>query len=236
MNHQTIREQAYEANMAVVKHGLVIFTWGNASSYDAQTGFMAIKPSGVAYEELSPSNMVVLEVQSGNKIDSANLKPSSDTATHLALYRAFKGIGGIVHTHSPQATAWAQAGLDLPCYGTTHADYFYGAIPCTAAMTPEEIYEGAGYEHNTGEIIVREFKRRGIDPMDVPAVLVRNHAPFVWGKSADGAAHNAVVLETVAAMARNTVTLAPRTMPISQALLDKHFKRKHGPGAYYGQK
>ncbi len=236
MTTEALREQAYEANLALVRHGLVIFTWGNASARDFERGLMAIKPSGVAYDGMRPDQMVVVEIETGTVVEAAGLKPSSDTATHLCLYRAFPKAGGMVHTHSRQATAWAQAGRDLPCLGTTHADYFYGAIPCTAEMTAAEIQTGKGYEHNTGEVIVREFHGRGLDPMEMPAVLVRGHAPFVWGKDAATAVHNAVVLEEVAGMATHTAILSPELGSISQALLDKHFKRKHGPDAYYGQK
>jgi len=236
MTTEALREQAYEANLALVRHGLVIFTWGNASARDFERGLMAIKPSGVAYEGMRPEHMVVLEVATGRVVEPTALKPSSDTATHLCLYRAFSKAGGVVHTHSRQATAWAQAGRDLPCLGTTHADYFYGAIPCTVEMTAAEIQDGLGYEHNTGAVIIREFHGRGLDPMEMPAVLVRGHAPFVWGKDAASAVHNAVVLEEVAGMATHTAILSPQLTSIPPGLLDKHFKRKHGPGAYYGQK
>lgn len=236
MTTQSLREQAFEANLALVRHGLVIFTWGNASARDFERGLIAIKPSGVGYDTLRPEHMVVLDLETGTVREGGELKPSSDTATHLCLYRAFPKAGGLVHTHSRQATAWAQAGRDLPCLGTTHADYFYGAVPCTAEMTAAEIQDGLGYEHNTGEVIVREFRSRGLDPLEMPAVLVRGHAPFVWGSDAATAVHNAVVLEEVAGIALHTAVLSPELRPISRVLLDKHFKRKHGPGAYYGQK
>ena len=236
MNLQILKQQAYEANVALVRHGLVIFTWGNASACDRTNGLMAIKPSGVEYSRLRPEDMVILEIERGALVERTELRPSSDTPTHLVLYRNFPGAGGIVHTHSRLATAWAQAGRDLPCFGTTHADYFKGAIPCTTEMTTEEINGGEGYEHNTGLVIVREFAQRGLDPLQVPAVLVRGHASFAWGKDAAAAVHNAVVLEEIAGMALNTCLLSQAAPPISQALLDKHFLRKHGPGAYYGQK
>ena len=236
MTTQTLREQAFEANLALVRHGLVIFTWGNASARDFERGLMAIKPSGVEYDSLRPEDMVVLEIETGAVVEGGRLKPSSDTPTHLRLYRAFPAAGGIIHTHSRQATAWAQAGRDLPCLGTTHADYFHGSVPCTAEMTPAEIREGAGYEHNTGEVIVREFAERGLDPAAMPAVLVRGHAPFAWGKTAADAVHNAVVLEEVAGMALQTAIINPELPHLPRVLLDKHFMRKHGPGAYYGQK
>ncbi len=235
VNIQTLKEQAYEANLALVRHGLVIFTWGNASACDRQAGLIAIKPSGIDYAKLRPEDMVVLNLETGALAERTDLRPSSDTPTHLVLYRHFKEIGGIVHTHSRVATAWAQAGQDLPCLGTTHADYFCGTIPCTAEMKPEEIDGGAGYEHNTGLVIIRELTQRRLEPLQMPAVLVRGHAPFAWGKDAAEAVHHAVVLEEVAGMALNTCLLAPQASPISAALLDKHFRRKHGPSAYYGQ-
>ncbi len=235
MELKALREQACEANLDLVRHGLVLFTWGNASARDFERGLMAIKPSGVPYDRLKPETIVVLEVETGKPTDPTPYRPSSDTATHLCLYRAFPQVGGVVHTHSRQATAWAQAGRDLPCLGTTHADYFYGAIPCTPALSEAEIQGGQGYEHNTGEVIVAEFQRRGLDPLEMPAVLVRGHAPFVWGKDVAAAVHNAVVLEEVAGMGLHTAVLSRALQPLPRALLDKHFKRKHGPGAYYGQ-
>jgi L-ribulose-5-phosphate 4-epimerase len=226
-----LREQALEANLALPRYGLVVFTWGNASAYDPAAGLMAIKPSGVAYEDLSVHSMVVVEVSSGRVIEGS-LRPSSDTPTHLALAREF-GVGGIVHTHSRYATAWAQAGLDLPCYGTTQADYFGDTIPCTRGLTSEEINQG--YEHYSGQVIIEEFRRRGLNPNDVPAVLLRHHASFVWGKNAKEAVHNAVVLEEVARMALYARVLNPKLSEIPEALLKKHYRRKHGVGAYYGQ-
>jgi L-ribulose-5-phosphate 4-epimerase len=234
-SYRSLQAEVFEANLALVRHELVIFTWGNASTVDRLRGVIAIKPSGVPYAGLKPSQMVVLDLETGAPVEKNSLKPSSDTPTHLRLYQAFAGIGGLVHTHSRRATAWAQAGRDLPCLGTTHADYFYGRIPCTAVMTPDEVRAGRGYEHNTAEVIIREFSQRGLDPVDMPAVLVRSHAPFVWGKTVDDAVHNAVVLEEVAGMAWETVGLTPDIQELPTHLLDKHFRRKHGAGAYYGQ-
>ena len=236
MKYRTLQEAAYEANMALVRHGLVIFTWGNASARDFGDDVMAIKPSGVAYDQLKPEDMVIVNITTGQSIGEQRFRPSSDTPTHCCLYQAFKEVGGLVHTHSRRATAWAQAGLDLPCFGTTHADYFCGSIPCTAEMTPEEISGARGYEWMTGEVIAREFAQRRLDPRAMPAVLVRGHAPFVWGREVGEAVHNAVVLEEVAGMALQTRALNPSAPGISDALLEKHFKRKHGPEAYYGQK
>jgi L-ribulose-5-phosphate 4-epimerase len=232
---RSLKAEAYEANLALVHHQLVIFTWGNASALDPARGVMAIKPSGVPYPDLKPADMVVLEVETGNPAEKTTLRPSSDTPTHLRLYQVFSGLGGIVHTHSRQATAWAQARRDLLCLGTTHADYFNGAIPCTDAMTAAEVKEGPGYEHNTAEVIIREFQERGIDPLEIPAVLVRSHGPFVWGTTVAEAVHNAVVLEEMAGMALQTVQLWPQAKDIPRHLLDKHFQRKHGSEAYYGQ-
>lgn len=227
-----LREQALEANLALPKYGLVVFTWGNASAYDKSADLLAIKPSGVDYEHLTVESMVVLEVSSG-KVVEGKLRPSSDTPTHLVLAREF-GVGGIVHTHSRYAAVWAQAGLDLPCYGTTQADYFSGTVPCTRDLTPEEI--ASAYEHHTGLAIAEEFRRRGIHPGDIPGVLLRNHASFVWGRDAPEAVHNAVVLEEVAHMALFSRLLNPGLAEMPSALLEKHYRRKHGPDAYYGQK
>jgi len=235
MTERALRTQCFEANLAIQRAGLVIMTWGNASVCDRERGVMAIKPSGIAYAELSPAKIVLVELDSGRVVCKGELRPSSDTPTHLALYREFNGIGGIVHTHSRQATIWAQAGRDLLCFGTTHADYFHGAVPCTAAMTPADINNSRGYEHNTGEAIVREFRRRHLDPLAVPAALVRQHAPFAWGATISEAVRNAIVLEEIAGMALQTLAVNPRAKAISSALLNKHFKRKHGPDAYYGQ-
>lgn len=232
MTAKELREQALEANLALPRQGLVVFTWGNASAYDKAADLLAIKPSGVAYEDLTPESMVLLEVSSGRVVEG-DLRPSSDTPTHLVLARDF-GVGGIVHTHSRYATVWAQAGLDLPCYGTTQADYFSGTVPCTRDLRPEEIAQG--YEHHTGLVIIEEFRRRGVKPGDVPAVLLRHHASFVWGKDAREAVHNAVVLEEVAQMALYARLLNPGLSEIPAALLEKHYRRKHGPDAYYGQR
>jgi L-ribulose-5-phosphate 4-epimerase len=225
-----LKKAVCRANLDLVKGGLVIQTWGNASGIDRARGLVAIKPSGVPYAGMQPAHMVVVEVDTGNVVEG-NFKPSSDTATHLELFRAFAGIGGIVHTHSLHATAWAQACCGIPALGTTHADYFHGEVPCTRAMTPREIKKD--YELNTGRVIVERFK--GMDPMRHPAVLVASHGPFIWGADVADAAHNAVVLEFVAQLAAETLSLRARTAPMPQALLDKHFFRKHGPGAYYGQ-
>jgi L-ribulose-5-phosphate 4-epimerase len=232
---RSLKAEAFEANLALVHHQLVILTWGNASALDPLRGVMAIKPSGVPYAELRATNMVVLELETGAPVEKTSLRPSSDTPTHLRLYQVFSGLGGIVHTHSRQATAWAQAGRDLPCLGTTHADYFYGPVPCTAGMTAAEIKEGQGYEHNTAEVIIREFQERGLDSMKMPAVLVRSHAPFIWGKTAADAVQHAVVLEEVAGLALQTIYLSPQAKDLPPPLLDKHFQRKHGAEAYYGQ-
>lgn len=226
---EKLKEEVWKANLELVKHGLVIFTWGNVSAVDRQHGMVVIKPSGVAYEAMKPSDMVVLDLY--GKVVEGNLKPSSDAPTHLVLYRQFPTIGGVVHTHSPWATAWAQAGKGIPALGTTHADYFYGEIPCTRKMTSKEIKED--YELETGHVIVECFKE--LNPDQVPGVLVNNHAPFSWGKDAPDAVHNAVVLEEVAKMAYHTLQLNPLAA-MDKELLDKHFLRKHGANAYYGQK
>ena len=224
-----LKEQVYEANMELPKRGLITYTWGNVSGIDRQKGLFVIKPSGVEYEDLKPEDMVVVDLE-GNKIEG-KYKPSSDTATHLELYKAFEKMGGIVHTHSPWATSWAQAGRAIPCYGTTHADYFYGAIPCARSLTADEI--NTEYEKNTGLVIIETFKN--VDPMSIPGVLCTNHGPFSWGKDAAEAVHNAVVLEEVAKMASRTEALNREVKPAPQVLLDKHYLRKHGDNAYYGQ-
>jgi L-ribulose-5-phosphate 4-epimerase len=227
---QALREDVLEANLELVRAGLVIHAFGNASGIDRDEGLVAIKPSGVPYAELTPASLVVTDLE-GRVVDGT-FRPSSDLPTHLALYKAFPGIGGVAHTHSRHATAWAQAGREIPCFGTTHADYFRGAVPVTEELTSEEI--GSSYEWNTGVVIVRRFA--GLDPAEFPAVLVRGHAPFCWGWTPADAAHHAGILEQVAAMATETLVLNPGATGISTALRDKHFLRKHGPGAYYGQK
>lgn len=226
---EELKRQVYKANMELPKRGLVTYTWGNVSGIDREAGLFVIKPSGVDYDSLRPEDMVVMSLE-GEKVEG-DLNPSSDTATHLELYKAFWEIGGVVHTHSSMATAWAQAGRELPCYGTTHADYFYGTIPCTRNLTKEEIEEG--YEKNTGLVIIETFK--GKNPVYVPGVLCKNHGPFTWGKDAAEAVHNAVVLEEVAKMNLYTEMLNPRAGEAPQYMQDKHFMRKHGPNAYYGQ-
>lgn len=228
MDIRELKQRVLEANLLLPKYGLVTFTWGNVSQYDRETGLVAIKPSGVEYDTMTADDIVVLDLQ-GNIVDG-RLKPSSDAPTHLELYRNFDGIGGIVHTHSRYATAFAQAGKDIPALGTTHGDYFYGDIPCTRSMTPEEI--GEEYELETGRVIVECCKEYA----DIPAALVRNHAPFVWGKDGMEAVHNSVVLEELSAMAWLTLSLDPTVQNMSRELLDKHYLRKHGANAYYGQK
>jgi len=228
--YEELKEQVCRANLALVEHKLVIFTWGNVSQIDRKQGVVAIKPSGVDYDELIPDKIVVLDLN--GKIIEGDLRPSSDTPTHLELYRQFAEVGGITHTHSPKATAWAQSCHEIPAFGTTHADHFYGPVPVTDVLTKAEI-EG-DYELNTGKVIVRRFA--GIDPMSIPAVLVACHGPFTWGKNADKSVENAVVLEQVAAMALETLAINPTLTGISQTLLDKHYLRKHGKNAYYGQK
>lgn len=228
---EKLKQQVYEANMELPRKGMVTYTWGNVSGIDRESGLFVIKPSGVDYEALRPEDLVVMDLE-GNQVEG-DLNPSSDTATHLELYKAFSGIGGIVHTHSPYAVAWAQAGRAIPCYGTTHADYFYGEIPCGRNLTPEEIEEG--YEKNTGKVIIETFQ--GKNPSYVPGVLCKNHGPFAWGKDAAQAVYNAVVLEEVAKMNLLTELLNPQgDNRAPQWLMDKHFMRKHGPNAYYGQK
>lgn len=226
-----LKHLVWRANLDLVEKGLVVETWGNVSGIDRHSGLVVIKPSGVPYATMEPRDMVVVALNTG-KVLEGRLQPSSDTPTHLVLYRAFVAIGGIVHTHSLYATAWAQAQQPIPAYGTTHADYWDGEIPCTRLLTPDEIKEN--YEANTGHVIVERFQ--GADPMQSPAVLVASHAPFVWGKDVQAAVSNAVVLEFVARLATETVRLNPQVTPMQPTLLDKHFLRKHGPGAYYGQK
>lgn len=228
---EDLKKVVYQANMELPRYGLVTFTWGNVSGIDKESGLFVIKPSGVDYDKLTPEDMVVMDLQ-GNRIEG-RYKPSSDTPTHLELYKAFPEVGGIVHTHSSYATSWAQAGRGIPCYGTTHADYIYGEVPCLRCLTKEEIEEA--YEENTGHLIVHEFLRMDRDPMAVPAVLCKNHGPFAWGKDAMDAVHNAVVLEEVAKMAYRTETINPKVLPAPDELQDKHYFRKHGANAYYGQ-
>ena len=228
---EELKKQVYEANMLLPKHGLVTFTWGNVSQIDRAKGVFCIKPSGVDYDKLTPDDMVIMDLD-GNKVEG-RYKPSSDTPTHLELYRAFDKIGGIVHTHSSYATSWAQAGRSIPCYGTTHADYIYGEVPCVRCLTKEEI--DSAYETNTGLLIIDEFKRMNKDVEATPCVLCKNHGPFAWGKDAFEAVHNAVVLEEVAKMAYRAETINHDIQPAPQELQDKHYYRKHGANAYYGQ-
>lgn len=228
---EELKQRVYEANMLLPKYGLVTFTWGNVSEIDRESGIFAIKPSGVEYNSLTPDDMVLVNLK-GEKVEG-KYNPSSDTATHVELYKAFSGIGGVVHTHSSYATSWAQAGRGIPCYGTTHADYIYGEVPCLRCLNKDEIEEA--YETNTGVLIVNEFKTRNLDPVAVPAVLCKNHGPFAWGKDAHEAVHNSVVLEEVAKMAYRAETINPRIQPAPQELQDKHYYRKHGANAYYGQ-
>lgn len=227
-----LKQAVYAANMELPRRGLVTYTWGNVSGIDREKGLVVIKPSGVEYEELTVDDLVVLDLE-GNIVEG-DLNPSSDTKTHLELYRAFPELGGVVHTHSPHAVAWAQAGRDIPCYGTTHADYFYGPVPCARSLTPQEVDEG--YEMNTGKVIIETFQTRELNPVHVPAVICRNHGPFTWGKDAAQAVYHAVVLEEVARMAMYTLQVEHDIQPAPQHVQDKHFMRKHGPNAYYGQK
>lgn len=227
---EELKEKVYQANLDLVKHHLVIFTWGNVSGIDRERGLVVIKPSGVDYHSMKAQNMVVVDLATG-KVVEGDLNPSSDTPTHLVLYRSFPEIGGIVHTHSTYATAWAQAGRDIPNIGTTHADYFHDAIPCTDDMTQDQMAE---YEYNTGVVIVDKFKKNEINPVHTPGVLVKNHGPFSWGTSPDNAVYNAVVMEQVAKMAFVSFCVNPLTT-MNPLLVEKHFNRKHGPHAYYGQ-
>lgn len=229
---ETLKKQVCKANIELKTRGLITYTWGNVSGIDRRQGLVVIKPSGVDYDELTPEKMVVLDLE-GNKIEG-DLSPSSDTATHLELYKKYPEIGGITHTHSNNATSWAQSGRNIPFFGTTHADYFHGDIPCTRMMTAEEI--NGEYEKNTGFVIIETLEKKGIDPVEMPAILCFAHGPFTWGKDADEAVHNAVVLEEVAEMALKTVILSPNAAPAPQVLADKHYFRKHGKNAYYGQK
>ena len=228
---EELKKQVLDANLLLPKYGLVTFTWGNVSGIDRERGLVVIKPSGVEYVGMTIGHMVVVDLETG-KTEDGELSPSSDTATHLALYKAFPGIGGIVHTHSRWATVFAQAGAGIPALGTTHADYFFGEIPCTRKMTPDEI--NVEYETNTGKVIVERFY--GLDADAIPAALVHSHGPFVWGKDAADAVHNAVVLEEIAFIAWHNIMMDTEIKPMQKALLDKHYLRKHGPNAYYGQK
>lgn len=226
-----LREAVYQANMELFERKLIIYTWGNVSGIDREKGIVAIKPSGVAYEDLKATDIVLVALEDGRVVDG-DLRPSSDTPTHLWLYRAFPAIGGVTHTHSSCATAWAQAGRSLPCYGTTHADYFHGEVPCTRFLTEEEI--ARDYEAETGRVIEEAFLAR--NPVHTPGVLVRGHGPFTWGKNAAESVYHAAVLEETARMALNTLALCPDQQPLPAALQNKHFERKHGENAYYGQK
>lgn len=228
---EDLKQKVLEANLLLPKYGLVVFTWGNVSGIDREKGLVVIKPSGVDYDIMKADDMVVTNLD-GNVVEG-KLKPSSDLATHLEFYKHFKDIGGVVHTHSVNAVAWAQAGKDIPALGTTHGDYFYGQIPCTRLMTEDEIKDS--YELNTGKVVVEEFENRKIDPNQMPGVLVHSHGPFTWGKDPFDAVHNSVVLDTLAKMALKTISINGDVSSMQRELLDKHFLRKHGPGAYYGQ-
>lgn len=228
---EKLKEEVLKANLLLPEHGLITFTWGNVSGIDRQTGLVVIKPSGVDYDGMTVEDMVVVDLD-GKRVEG-KWKPSSDTATHVALYKAFPTLGGIVHTHSRWATSFAQAGRGIPAFGTTQGDYFYGEIPCTRKMTPAEI--AGEYELETGNVIIETFVKQGINPADVPAALVHSHGPFAWGTDAMNAVHNAVVLEEVAFMAFHAMALTPGLPPMQQELLDKHYLRKHGANAYYGQ-
>ncbi|MCC5895726.1 MAG: L-ribulose-5-phosphate 4-epimerase [Alkalibacterium sp.] len=228
---ENLKKKVYDANMALPQHNLVVFTWGNVSGIDREKGLVVIKPSGVDYSALSPNNMVVVDLN--GEIVEGDYKPSSDTATHIELYKFFKDIGGVVHTHSPWAVSFAQAGMDIPAAGTTHADYFYGDIPVTRKMRTKEIE--SDYEKNTGTVIVDTFKERSIDPNQIPGVLVNDHGPLTWGTSPDNAVYNSVVLEKVAEMTYHGLQISSSSSRMDQALLDKHYLRKHGKNAYYGQ-
>ena len=229
---EALKEQVCRANLLLPKYNLVTFTWGNVSGVDREKGLMVIKPSGVDYDGMTPEDMVVVSLETGKRVEG-KWKPSSDTDTHVALYNAFPGLGGVVHTHRRWATSFAQAGRGIPAYGTTQGDYFYGEIPCTRRMTPEEI--AGKYELETGNVIIETYRERGIDPEQVPAALVHSHGPFAWGTDPENAVHNAVVLEECAFMALHALMLEPQLPPMQQELLDKHYLRKHGANAYYGQ-
>ena len=226
-----LKEAVCQANLQLVAEGLVIQTWGNVSGIDRGSGRVVIKPSGLPYDRMKPEHMVVVDLDTGKPADKESLRPSSDTPTHLELYRAFAGIGGVVHTHSTYATAWAQAMREIPVLGTTHADYFFGPVPCTRLMRPEEIK--TDYEANTGLVIVERFAR--LDPLEIPGLLLANHGPFAWGASPAEAVHTAVILEHLARLAGETLRVDPNAAPMQRELLEKHFLRKHGPNRYYGQ-
>ena len=228
---EQLKQEVYEANMLLPKYHLVTFTWGNVSGIDREKGLFVIKPSGVDYDKLTPDSMVVVNLE--GEVVEGDYRPSSDTPTHVVLYNRFQEIGGVVHTHSPWATSWAQAGRGIPCYGTTHADYLYGQVPCVRTLAKEEIE--TAYEKNTGVLIADEFERLAVDYLATPAVLCKNHGPFTWGKDAKEAVHNAVVLEEVAKMAARCEQIDPKVNPAPQELQDKHYYRKHGKNAYYGQ-
>ncbi|HBA92993.1 MAG TPA: L-ribulose-5-phosphate 4-epimerase [Ruminococcaceae bacterium] len=232
---EELKQKVFEENLRLVKYGLVVLTWGNVSAIDRESGLFVIKPSGVAYDKMTADDMVVVDLN-GDKVEG-DLNPSSDTPTHLELYREFKDIGGIVHTHSSWGCSWAQAGRDVPAYGTTHADFTNGSVPCTRGLTEEEVKEA--YELNTGKVIVEEFAKRGLNPMECPAVLVHRHGPFAWGKDAHKAVENALILEEVCKMAHRTEMIASLSdnsnIGIEDYLLDKHYQRKHGKNSYYGQ-
>ncbi len=228
---EELKQQVCEANLELAARGVVIYTWGNVSGIDRESGAVVIKPSGVEYDGMKPEDMVVVDLETG-KVLEGDLKPSADTPTHLELYRAFPDIGGITHTHSTNAVAFAQAGMAIPALGTTHADYFYGDIPCTRELTEEEVKDA--YEENTGKVIIEHIKNAGYDPMDIPGILVKNHGPFTWGKDAADSVYHAVVMEEVASMALRTLLLNPDA-DIQHYVLEKHYMRKHGPNAYYGQ-
>ena len=228
---EQLKQEVYEANMLLPKYHLVTFTWGNVSGIDREKGLFVIKPSGVDYDKLTPDSMVVVNLE--GEVVEGDYRPSSDTPTHVVLYNRFQEIGGVVHTHSPWATSWAQADRGIPCYGTTHADYLYGQVPCVRTLTKEEIE--TAYEKNTGVLIADEFERLAVDYLATPAVLCKNHGPFTWGKDAKEAVHNAVVLEEVAKMAARCEQIDPKVNPAPQELQDKHYYRKHGKNAYYGQ-
>lgn len=228
---EELKQQVCKANLELVRRGVVIYTWGNVSGIDREKGLVVIKPSGVDYDGMKPDDMVVVDLNTGETVEG-KWKPSSDTATHLEIYRAFESVGGITHTHSVNAVAFAQAGMDIPALGTTHADYFYGSIPCTRELTQSEVE--AAYEVNTGKVIIECIKKRCMDPMAVPGVVVRNHGPFAWGKDAASSVYHAVVMDVVAEMDLKTLMINPRA-DMNQYILDKHYKRKHGSNAYYGQ-